>query len=72
MIDDKYTCDEWKDKDALNLDKLGIKKCPRCETGITKNGGCNHMECTSCKSHICWKCLKLFSTSKPCYDHLVT
>ena len=28
------------------------------------------MECTNCKIHICWKCLKTFKTSTQCYDHL--
>lgn len=49
---------------------MGVRQCPKCKTGIIKNGGCNHMECRGCKAHICWKCFKIFATSKECYDHL--
>ncbi len=33
-------------------------KCPICSTFIEKNGGCNHMTCTMCKTYFCWNCLK--------------
>jgi len=35
------------------------KVCPKCETRIEKNGGCNHMTCLnrSCGHHFCWVCL---------------
>ena len=65
-----YTCEEWKQRNTLNLQKLKIKQCPQCSNGITKNGAWNHLECRNCKAHICWKCLKFFGTSKECYDHL--
>lgn len=33
------------------------RKCPKCDTRINKNGGCNHMTCTQCKYHFCWQCM---------------
>ena len=32
--------------------------CPRCHAHIQRNGGCNHMVCTACKQHFCYKCGK--------------
>lgn len=50
--------------------ELGVKDCPDCLTSIEKTDGCDHVQCVSCKVHICWRCLKLFRTSKACYNHL--
>ena len=46
------------------------KKCPKCQIGIEKIEGCNHMTCLACQSHICWVCLKYYSSSGECYGHL--
>ncbi|PKI72668.1 hypothetical protein CRG98_006919 [Punica granatum] len=46
-----------------------VKVCPVCGYTIEKVDGCNHMECR-CGRHICWVCLKFFSTSDLCYEHL--
>lgn len=46
-----------------------VKVCPMCGYTIEKVDGCNHIECR-CGRHICWVCLKFFSTSDLCYDHL--
>lgn len=46
------------------------KKCPKCQIGIEKIEGCNHMTCLACRSHICWVCLKYYSSSGECYGHL--
>lgn len=60
-----YTCKEWALSGELSEDqlkKMGIKQCPNCKNGIEKSGGCNHMACKKCDTHICWKCLKAFKT----------
>jgi ATP-dependent RNA helicase DHX8/PRP22 len=48
----------------------GGKRCPKCFTPIEKIGGCNHMTCDKCHSHLCWICLKIFPNSNDCYEHL--
>ncbi|KAJ6548129.1 hypothetical protein DFH09DRAFT_1281597 [Mycena vulgaris] len=45
---------EWRKKN-------GVKQCPNCHADIEKNGGCNHMTCFFCRTHICWICMKTFS-----------
>lgn len=39
------------------LQKLGIKKCPRCNMGIQRPTGCNIIYCR-CGHEFCWICLK--------------
>ena len=47
------------------------KQCPGCQIAVVKNGGCNHMECASCKKHFCWLCCdEGFETSEETYEHL--
>lgn len=71
------SCAEHKDivsggYEALERVKkeLGVKDCPKCKTPIEKTYGCNHMTCMGCKTHICWFCMKTFSTGGLCYDHM--
>ncbi|CEP13137.1 hypothetical protein [Parasitella parasitica] len=33
------------------------KDCPKCQSPIEKNGGCNHMWCKQCRHEFCWVCL---------------
>ena len=73
----EYTCAEYKDivsggREALEKLKreLNIKDCPKCTTPMEKTQGCNHMTCGGCKAHICWVCMEVFETSRPCYDHM--
>lgn len=50
-----------------------VKACPRCKTDIMKDGGCNHMTCSRCKTHICWVCMKTFDdadSSRGVYTHM--
>jgi hypothetical protein len=47
----------------------GQKMCPTCRTIIFKNGGCNHMHCTSCDQNFCWTCSAKFSSSEQYRQH---
>ncbi|KAJ7020475.1 hypothetical protein C8F04DRAFT_1014251 [Mycena alexandri] len=65
---DGITCAEHQDNLTGGLAALarwreenGVKQCPNCHADIEKNGGCNHMQCALCRTHICWVCLKTFS-----------
>ncbi|KAK8842585.1 hypothetical protein M9Y10_025443 [Tritrichomonas musculus] len=44
-------------------------KCPKCQTPIFKDGGCNHITCP-CGCHWCYKCGEGFKTAAQCYAHL--
>ncbi|KAG1819232.1 uncharacterized protein BJ212DRAFT_1268100 [Suillus subaureus] len=46
-----------------------VKKCPTCQALIEKVDGCNHMTCTLCKSHICWRCMGVFPATT-IYAHM--
>lgn len=46
------------------------KLCPKCDVGIEKYEGCNHVNCLACGAHVCWICLKFFSSSGGCYGHM--
>ena len=60
------TCDnlqKWlvkcrDDSETYNWLVANTKACPKCQTSIEKNGGCNHMTCknASCKYEFCWVC----------------
>ena len=45
------------DSETANYISANTKDCPRCHVCIEKNGGCNHMQCFSCKLDFCWMCL---------------
>ncbi|XP_015923278.2 uncharacterized protein [Parasteatoda tepidariorum] len=59
-----YPLKVWMENDSDNR-----KECPFCSSPIEKNGGCSHMICWSCKSHLCWDCLQIFLTSDLVYNH---
>jgi len=48
-------CDD--DSETSNWLVANTKECPRCNTTIEKDGGCNHMVCKCCKYDFCWVCL---------------
>jgi len=54
--------DEW-------MRAQGIRKCPSCSALMEKNGGCNHMTCSNCRTHICWVCMQTFD-AQSVYDHM--
>lgn len=45
-----------KESDYLNWVLSNTKECPKCNVNIEKNGGCNHMKCSSCEYEFCWIC----------------
>jgi hypothetical protein len=58
-----FTCEQWKKMgkvenfdDYLKIMEDRVKTCPVCHIKVEKNGGCNKIPCTSCKSHFCWIC----------------
>ncbi|KAI0078666.1 hypothetical protein K474DRAFT_864478 [Panus rudis PR-1116 ss-1] len=74
------TCDEYRDETSAGhiaykkwREANGIKACPKCGTDLEKNGGCNHMTCTRCGTHMCWICMKTFEevdSGKGVYAHM--
>ncbi|KAF8428187.1 hypothetical protein EV426DRAFT_331428 [Tirmania nivea] len=57
-----------------------IRPCPRCHTMTQKTEGCNHITCSVCRAHWCWKCQFLGveresdedSAKREVYAHLYT
>lgn len=52
---------EWVKKARVESENLNwvlshTKECPKCSVNIEKDGGCNHMVCSSCKYEFCWIC----------------
>ena len=52
--------------------KTGAQACPKCGAVIMKAEGCNHVQCASCKGHMCWRCGKGFEQSGEVYAHLTS
>jgi len=64
---EKRKLDEWRAENARADERFtelmrremragDTKPCPRCKQAITKNGGCHHHKCTTCKLQFCWNC----------------
>ncbi|KAJ0159538.1 ATP-dependent RNA helicase DEAH12, chloroplastic [Colletotrichum tanaceti] len=70
--DEGVSCGEGQGEDdnAAIREALGIKPCPQCRTPIERSGGCNHMQCGACRTHICWVCMEHYRTSDECYHHM--
>jgi ariadne-1 len=54
-----------QDRKAQRYIRRRARPCPRCQTPIQKNSGCNHMHCASCGYDFCWVCMQQFGG----YDH---
>jgi len=71
---EKMNTDHVCDKNILeNLKAIGndSKQCPKCDAFISKTHGCNHMQCTNCKTHFEWITLKILTnSSNQHYAHL--
>ncbi|XP_065062632.1 uncharacterized protein LOC135689367 [Rhopilema esculentum] len=73
------SCTSWKEYNIFEYNDnshvlewargKNIRECPKCNNLIEENGGCMHVSC-NCGAHICWRCMKTFSSSGDCYDHL--
>jgi E3 ubiquitin-protein ligase RNF14 len=62
--------DEISAEEQASLDfiRKNTSECPTCLTGVQKSSGCNHMTCTSCRTHFCYLCGSWLSKDNP-YKH---
>lgn len=76
------TCAEHRDNLAGGAESYrrwreenGVKPCPNCAADLQKNGGCNHIQCVRCRTHMCWVCMQTFSdggSGGGVYEHMRT
>lgn len=67
------TCEEFEisqnQDEAFRQNLLEIRRttkpCPRCRARIKKEGGCNHMACSSCKFRFQWNTVAFDGEEKP-------
>ncbi len=57
---------QWEEKcqsesETANWIIVNTKKCPKCDSRIEKNQGCNHMHCKLCHHDFCWMCMQPWS-----------
>lgn len=46
-----------EDSETASWISKHTKDCPKCQSPIEKNGGCNHMTCKKCLYEFCWVCM---------------
>lgn len=62
-----------QDKIHVDMSKKDSKCCPKCNTIINKNGGCDHMNCTLCKHKFNWsECINKQETDMELALHKLT
>lgn len=57
------------DSETMRWILVNSKNCPRCDSCIEKNGGCNRIVCQRCKYQFCWICMQDWSVhgyENPC------
>jgi ariadne-1 len=57
----KWTKKCADDSETANWISANTKECPKCNSTIEKNGGCNHMTCRKCRNEFCWMCMGVWS-----------
>ncbi|KAL1720039.1 hypothetical protein EV715DRAFT_197704 [Schizophyllum commune] len=74
-----WTCEEnapdvrRKHDEELNdalIAEQNYKRCPNCRVLVEKTEGCNHMQCSGCQTHFCWRCTQAFPTGQAVYTHM--
>ncbi|CDH50400.1 ring finger protein [Lichtheimia corymbifera JMRC:FSU:9682] len=55
------------DSETANWISAHTKDCPKCQSAIEKNGGCNHMTCRKCRYEFCWVCMGPWSEHRSQY-----
>lgn len=61
-LDPDMSDEEWK---ALTST---TRPCAHCNVRTNKAGGCDHIRCSSCGGHWCWRCLQKLDENNP-YNH---
>jgi len=53
---------------TLRAIKQDSQRCPKCSVRIMRSQGCNHMRCTHCDTHFCYRCGRAIPADNP-YSH---
>lgn len=68
----EMSCDNYKQfagkvnsvEDWKKMKGDSVKNCPNCNFCVEKISGCDHMFCTNCHNHYCWKCERIVINSE--------
>lgn len=48
---------QWEEQEANNIwFERFTRACAGCGTRVNKSAGCNHMICSKCQAHFCYRC----------------